>query len=72
MMTNCKCDDLPISYEGKKLDEIFELKDIVRDVRTDFKAWETEYICTVCNQTWLEYYKSRGHSEIPMIKKVMN
>jgi len=70
MMNNCKCSELQCRYEAKKITEILELKEIVQEVRTDFKTWETEYVCKHCNQYWLEYYKSRGHSEIPMVKKV--
>ena len=66
----CDCSNLESSYDGKKVEDIPELASIVDEVRTDFKTWETEYVCKDCGQKWLEKYVSRGHGDVPVTQKI--
>ncbi len=66
----CQCAILDNSYDGKKVEDIPELATIVDEVSTNFKTWETVYICRICGQKWLEKYISRGHGEVPITQKI--
>lgn len=57
-------------YEGKKVEDIPELLSNLEEVGTNFKTWETNYICKSCGQKWLEKYISSGHGDIPTTLKL--
>ncbi len=66
---NC-CENFPSAYRGKTVEEIPELAQKVREVKTDYKAWITHFCCSNCNQMWEERYEVTGHGEIPIVSKV--
>jgi hypothetical protein len=63
------CEDRAQTYPGKSVDEIPELKSILTEVTTDYKKWATTYTCSICAQRWIEEYVSRGHGEVPEVRK---
>ena len=69
-MTDCDCEKLLDYYQGKRVEDITELSEFVEEISTDFRTWETEYVCNACGQVWLEKYIAKGHSEIPVVEKM--
>ncbi len=65
----CKCKELRDSYEGLRVEDIPELSSKLREIETDFKRWETIYVCIECGQKWLEKYVSTGHGDVPKVYK---
>ena len=63
------CENLTGPFEGKKVEDIQELRDILEEERTDFSTWTTFYKCKVCGQLWIEKYEQRGHGEVPVVFK---
>ena len=66
----CKCNELKDLYEGLRVEDIPELSQRVKEIETDFKHWETVYVCIECGQKWLEKYISRGHGDVPEVRKL--
>lgn len=66
---NC-CSELTNKYEGRTLDDIPELKVKLDEIDSDYKRWTTTFKCSVCNQVWIEKYKSVGHGDVPEVYKI--
>lgn len=66
---SCKCKNLLLVYEGKTVAEIPELSQL-QEIKTDFKNWTTLFLCPVCGQNWEEKFESKGHGEVPSVRKV--
>jgi len=67
----CTCENQPVLIEGKKVEDIPALAVSLKEIKTDYKKWITEYQCTQCGQKWIERYEPRGRSEVPVIEKVL-
>lgn len=66
----CNCKNLKDFYDGLRVDDIPELASKLKELSTDFKKWETIYICPDCEQKWMEKYSTTGHGEVPYVKKL--
>jgi len=64
------CDQLPDNIPGKAVIDIPELSNRLQEISTDFKLWITRFRCKQCGQIWEESYESKGHANIPSVKKV--
>ena len=54
----------------KSVDDIPELAEVLREVSRDSRNWVTSFRCVQCGQGWEESYESRGHSDVPTLKKI--
>jgi hypothetical protein len=66
----CECSNLGSIFYGKKAEDITELVSVIYEINTNYKTWETEYVCKVCGQKWLEKFESRGHGDVPVTMKI--
>ena len=64
------CENLPDTIQGKSVDEIPELKNVLEVVSCDAKKWITIYKCKSCGQLWEERYEPTGHGEVSVLRKI--
>jgi transposase-like protein len=70
-MPECKvCNRWPDEIPGKAVSDVPELASHLEKLTTDFKLWITRFRCKECGQIWEERYESKGHANVPSIKKV--
>ena len=43
----CECSNLGSIFYGKKAEDITELVSVIYEINTNYKTWETEYVCKV-------------------------
>jgi len=70
-MAMCEtCNRLPDEIAGKAVSEIPEFVNRLEEVSTDFKLWVTRFRCKKCGQIWEERYESKGHANVPLVRKL--
>jgi hypothetical protein len=69
-MKTCNCQTLPEVFLGKSVKEIPALVSTLDLIETDGMKWIIHYKCSRCGQNWDEFYETKGHGEIPNVRKV--
>lgn len=64
------CEQLPDEYAGKSMDDIPELREHVELVSRDPRLWIKRFRCRKCGTIWEESYESKGHANVPAVRKV--
>jgi hypothetical protein len=64
------CGGLPSELLGVSVSEIPALAAHVEELSTDFKTWTTLFRCKVCGQIWEERYESKGHANVPSVRRI--
>lgn len=72
-MTPCNvCNSVPDENPGKAIADLPALAGRVEKVKTDFKLWISIFRCKECGQIWEERYESKGHANVPTVRKKMS
>lgn len=56
-------------YPGKALSELPELAACLCEISCDPMTWTTIYRCKYSGEYWEEVYESKGHGEIPIVRR---
>ena len=62
----------PDEFPGKSVREIPELAALVDEISCDPMTWITIFRCRVSGEEWEEKYESKGHGEVPSVRRVEN
>lgn len=64
------CKQFDAEYPMSAVDEIPGLNETLVRLSTDYHTWVSIYECSACGQPWEQSFTSRGHSDVPSVRKL--